>query len=387
MFSLFTRTLNPLHFEDLEPHRFEDLVRQLAYGFKDWKSIEALGRSGSDDGIDIRATELMNLLENADMDSEGGDISGVAGKNEREWIIQCKREKSINPAKVKKIISESFPAGHQQTYGFILAAACDLSKKAREMFREELNNLGIQEFYLWGKAELEDMLFQPQNDNLLFAYFGISLRVKRKSLRTTLRSRLAIKKKLSAVVGEAGKEVYAPIMLRNAFAEDYPEIRDKAKFEKEPEWRYFICLGQLYPDHLVFVTRHHYAYIGDDEKQWDALLGDHQDLARHSYYPIWGMGEEYDRGFDPKTFELWDAIPSPNKAHIYEHGLIHFDRIIAIDEEGDAFHRGPHILLDPSGNNDFFDWCVSVVEIGSGYSTRQISIEEKNRIKYFPDQE
>ena len=26
-----TRTLNPLPFDDLEPHRFEDLIRQLAY--------------------------------------------------------------------------------------------------------------------------------------------------------------------------------------------------------------------------------------------------------------------------------------------------------------------------------------------------------------------
>ena len=49
-----TNTLNPLHFEDLEPHRFEDLVRQLAYDFRTWRSLEATGRSGSDEGMDIR---------------------------------------------------------------------------------------------------------------------------------------------------------------------------------------------------------------------------------------------------------------------------------------------------------------------------------------------
>ncbi len=52
-----SRTFNPLHFEDLEPHRFEDLIRQLIYDFKDWKSIKATGRLGSDDGIDIFAVE------------------------------------------------------------------------------------------------------------------------------------------------------------------------------------------------------------------------------------------------------------------------------------------------------------------------------------------
>src|SRR5690349_2024345 len=49
-----TRTLGPIHFEDLDPHRFEDLVRQLAYDFRQWQSIESTGRGGADDGFDIR---------------------------------------------------------------------------------------------------------------------------------------------------------------------------------------------------------------------------------------------------------------------------------------------------------------------------------------------
>ena len=49
-----TRTFGPIHFEDLDPHRFEDLVRELIYDYKDWQSIEATGRGGSDEGFDIR---------------------------------------------------------------------------------------------------------------------------------------------------------------------------------------------------------------------------------------------------------------------------------------------------------------------------------------------
>jgi hypothetical protein len=37
----------PLHFEDLEPHRFEDLVRRLIYDFRPWRQLEATGRSGA----------------------------------------------------------------------------------------------------------------------------------------------------------------------------------------------------------------------------------------------------------------------------------------------------------------------------------------------------
>ena len=62
MSTIATRTLNPLHFEDLEPHRFEDLVRQLAYQFRAWRTIEATGRVGADEGVDIRAVEMVTIL-------------------------------------------------------------------------------------------------------------------------------------------------------------------------------------------------------------------------------------------------------------------------------------------------------------------------------------
>ena len=53
-----SRTIGPLHFEDLDPHRFEDhLVRHLAYHFRSWEALEAIGRSGDDGGVDIRGIE------------------------------------------------------------------------------------------------------------------------------------------------------------------------------------------------------------------------------------------------------------------------------------------------------------------------------------------
>jgi len=59
--SSISKTLGPIHFEDLDPRRFEDLVRELAYDFRDWQSIEATGRGGSDDGFDIRAYERVDI--------------------------------------------------------------------------------------------------------------------------------------------------------------------------------------------------------------------------------------------------------------------------------------------------------------------------------------
>lgn len=62
-----TRTIGPLHFEDLDPKRFEDLVRQLAYEFKPWRRLEATGRSGSDNGFDARGYEITASLAGASL--------------------------------------------------------------------------------------------------------------------------------------------------------------------------------------------------------------------------------------------------------------------------------------------------------------------------------
>lgn len=64
MGALTTRTIGPLHLEDLEPHRFEDLARQMLYDFRQWRQLEATGRSGSDDGFDARGWEAVIDVSN-----------------------------------------------------------------------------------------------------------------------------------------------------------------------------------------------------------------------------------------------------------------------------------------------------------------------------------
>ena len=92
-----TRTLNPLHFEDLEPHRFEDIVRQLIYGKRNWSLIEAVGRSGADQGIDILAKELVfdqGFIPEYSPSEEDKDPI-YEQFEERDWVIQCKRQQEI----------------------------------------------------------------------------------------------------------------------------------------------------------------------------------------------------------------------------------------------------------------------------------------------------
>jgi hypothetical protein len=51
-----SRTFGLLPFENLEPRRFEDLVRQLAYDFRPWRALEATGRAEGDEGFDARGS-------------------------------------------------------------------------------------------------------------------------------------------------------------------------------------------------------------------------------------------------------------------------------------------------------------------------------------------
>ena len=182
-----TRTIGPLHLEDLEPHRFEDLIRQLIYDFREWKTLEATGRGGGDDGYDARGEERVVGGDVDPSDQVKGEENVSVDPNGPIWLIQCKREKTIGPKKLGGYVTGTDLTG---LYGVIFAAACDFSKEAHDVFRGMLREAGIAEFHLWGKGEIEDMLFQPRNDHLLFAYFGVSLQIRKRSLKTDVRARL-----------------------------------------------------------------------------------------------------------------------------------------------------------------------------------------------------
>jgi hypothetical protein len=379
-----TRTLNPLHFEDLEPHRFEDMVRQLAYDFRAWRRIEATGRLGSDEGMDIRAIEGTEEVDDSD-DAEN-PVHSAERSRDRLWIIQCKREKEIGPTKVRKIIAQSLKGAAEVPYGFILSAACDFSKKTRDAFHEELKKRGIQEGHVWGKADLEDVLFLPKYDHLLFAYFNISLQVRRRSLQTELRSRLAMKRKLVSVLGGVEDAPDKPVLLRDPRDDRYPRGDRKGAMTGRPRWKYFTFVGHQPPDHLCFVTKKCFAYVDDEGTHWDALL-DHNDerplrMSRRDEMP---SAEE-----DEKRSRYWtywlEKIPEKNRAWFTVYRCVHYDRILAVDEHGDVENEGPHVLVefDPK-HGPFEGWDSAVVEWGPLHFTKRLRAEGSTRMKFFPE--
>lgn len=386
-----TRTFAPLHFEDLEPHRFEDLVRQLVYDFRQWRSLEATGRTGSDEGMDIRAIEIVpsadTIYEDEVTDEEPVTVRD-SGLRDRLWVIQCKREANIGPKRVRDIVSDNLSNLKEPLHGYILVAACDFSKSARDAFNDECIKYGLGEHYIWGKAEVEDQLFLPKNDHLLFAYFGISLQVRRRSIRSDLRMKLSLKRKLTKELGEINRpRRFAGVLIRDPRDEHYPYIESADKFIKSPRWRYWEFYAHQPPDHLAFVYKKHFAYVNWGTKEYDVL--DDYDAGIPSYPEIAGL----DRGWDDpnkvshRYHMYWfNNIPDVNRAWAIEARIIPYDRILAYDEIGDSYNEGPHLLVEYSSNGEPFELGrgLSLLISAGSYMNNAILQKEAKRISFFP---
>jgi hypothetical protein len=330
-----TRTIGPLHLEDLEPHRFEDLVRQLLYDFRDWRSLEATGRSGADEGFDARGWEAIARAP-VDVDTELEEDDVVEEGDDRLWLVQCKREKNLGPKKLLKYLDD-FPEGERgKLYGIVFVAACDFSKAARDSFRARTRELGFREGYLWGKAEIEDQLFQPKNDHLLFAYFGLSLQVRRRTLKTQVRARLAMKRKATRLL-----QMGQPVLFRDATDERYPYLDEDETLNRIDRGRWVVFeVEECKWDGVHVRSRRHLAFVDNDGEHWDyaelmndALVTDFNPWPHPAYTPE----------ARAEALEIWKALPEKGRAWFDVFRILPYENIIDIDEHGDEWFDGPHV--------------------------------------------
>jgi hypothetical protein len=368
-----TRTFGPIHFEDLDPHRFEDLIRELTYDYKDWQTIEATGRGGTDAGFDIRAYERIPAGQTVATDPEDAEEQHPMAGN--RWMIQCKREKDIGPKKLLAILDDVDEG--DPPYGYILAAAANFSKQSYDAFRAKLIEKGVMEFYLWGKAELEDMLHQPKNDRILFTFFGISLVTRRRSRSTEIRFAVNNKNKLFRVLGE--QVGHSPVLLRDANDEHYPYKSNYKDFDKYPRWKEFEAAG-YHAYGLVAKKAKRFAYIDREKKEYDytehtSLIFRQSDTheERQEQHKAREIAEDY-----------WDHLPNRHKAHFCENGLVRFDEMLVIDDKGVDPHKFPHIFVEFSDKGPFAG-VFRYLEVSRGYGEPQtFDVKDWKRVKIFP---
>ncbi len=365
-------------------------MRQLLYDFRPWRDLEATGRSGSDEGFDARAWELtaqQEVVSGDQADDDEGNTDGDSAIGDRQWLIQCKRERSINPAKLRRYLAQLPDVKVEQLHGVIFVAACDFSKTARDLFYATTRKNGFMEVKLWGKAEIEDQLFQPKNDNLLFAYFGVSLQVRRRTLKTAIRSRLTTKRKAEKYLSS-----YKSVLIRDASDDryPYPDINKRLPRIERRRWKVFQCAG-CHHDGVYFTHHRYYAYMTDDYERWDAEESLDQAKIHYSDDP-WCSQEERHDWHKPTTEhersvrEKWEALPAKNKAWLEYFLVLPFDNILAIDEVGDEIMQSPHIYV--ADFNDitapFNKLCSIKFENCQMYGRRQIPRDETKRVAFFP---
>lgn len=370
-----TKTLNPLHFEDLDPHRFEDLVRNLIYDFRRWQSLEATGRGGSDEGFDVRAWERTQEVINTE---DEDDEKGIHPMEGNLWKIQCKREKKLGPSRVKKIIDDEIEKD-APPYGYILVAPTNFSKQSYDTFRNGLREKGVMEFYLLGKAELEDMLYLPKNDRILFAFFGISL-VTRKRLRSSeIRFAVNNKNKLLRVLsgGDYRRNLRASILVRDYKDSHYPWRGEYKDFDKRPRWEEHIVID-YHPLGLIVQTREHFAFADLSKKEWDYTeavdLVHRRSEQKHGKYKV----DENRR----RVEDFYKYLPKNNQAKFVIRGIIFFEDILVIDDKGDILHDYPHIFVDFKASKGPFRGFRDFLEING----LEIELDDNKfkRVKVFP---
>lgn len=153
---LVTRTTNQLHFEDLDPIRFEELILSMVSRMKGWHKLDHFGKKGSDDGVDIRAVEL---LENGESNT---------------YFFQCKRYREMKISTLKSIVDDYISKNNFIPQFYILVVSCSLTKKHIEYFESYCNEKGFNTVKVWTSSVIEAMLYNEYKD-LLSVYFGINL--------------------------------------------------------------------------------------------------------------------------------------------------------------------------------------------------------------------
>lgn len=376
-----TRTTGPLHFEDLEPKRFEDLVRQLAYDFRNWNTLEATGKSGADEGFDIRGREIIQPDEPAEEDEPTNQPL-----TERIWLFQCKREKYIYPKKLQQYIENILKKHKTGLHGLVFVASCHFSKKARDTFYKTIKDSEIQEAFLWDRSTLEDMLFQPKNDPLLFAYFGISIAFRRRTLKTDIRKKLVPKRKIIRCLGDVTQNFHQKVLIRDAADIHYPYMGGYNDFKKFPRWKQFSALKHTH-DGILLLIKKYYAYIGDDGKKWDYI--EKLNKATPHNDPWGNDSDKKQRDFDQRVLQYWSDIPETNRAWLQVTVNLPYDKIIEVDEKGDpilsTYQHIPHLYVEFDTKDFPFTYGqIEIKTIGSLYKTIT-DPKKKDRTKFFPD--
>ena len=169
----------------------------------------------------------------------------------------------------------------------------------------------------------------------MFAYFGVSLQLRRRNLKTEVRSRLAIKRKAIRSPQESQN-----VLIRDATDDRYPFLDPDKLKRREDRGRWCVMTyNGAFSDGIHLVYRRHFAYIGEDGKEWDyAECMD--DGPVHSRDNPWREKDDYDDSeARAAAMEIWNALPEHTRAWYEMIAVLPYENILDIDEKGASIWR------------------------------------------------
>ena len=301
-----SRTINRLHFEDLDHGRFEDLCFMLLYPLHPWKDIRGLGKAGGDSGVDIIA------------------IESVEESEDRTWYVQCKRYKRASASILIKALEDGIDESLKIPEIFLLIVSCDLSKKAQESFFKYARKMGVKIPLLWSSQTLESKLYNDRPD-LLFTFFGISLAQEQRLTERTIIRNIALKKRMKRdflrdLSQFDKKQLWADSTIRFSYQTVIIHSIDDSYYPSAEEdgGEGISSWFKLHPYNIYFNGFEFILFIEnaivDDQGNWSLI--------------------QHDDTYDANVYE---------KIDVYRIGRIPFRNIVDYDLDGDEYYSDPHI--------------------------------------------
>lgn len=136
-------------------------------------------------------------------------------------------------------------------------------------------------------------------------------------------------------------------------------------------------------DHLGFITLDAYAWLDREKMAWDYI--EDSDSSWPDHPRLEGVSRPYDGKWQQRAHYFWLAdVEKANQASLIEISILHYDQILAVDEDGDAHHEGPHLYVDFEGRSSPFRRARTFLRAGIGRREPLIPVEDFKRRRFFP---
>jgi hypothetical protein len=194
------------------------------------------------------------------------------------------------------------------------------------------------------------MLFRPENDYLLFAYFNISLKTRRRSRLQAIRTQLIIKRRLLRAfkVDEIGSMFWNEMLVRDIDDDRYPyseEVPGFADMEFRP-WEVVDAVA-FETDGILVARNFVDAWVRPDGS-WDVIESSaHRVSGSMGSQWNWNFEAHETRKRDSRTLKI-STKESPLTGDLW---LLPFGNILEVDKDGDPTYEGIHTYCAFTGPN------------------------------------